>query len=310
MSKQFPIIEVPANALDEAETETLGTKYKFWFKHPKLGRCLYKKTSDNCHEDWSEKIASELCQLLGLPHAHYELAIWDAQRGTVSPSFLPESSTLTLGNEILAEMIPNYPQSQYRNLSQHTIDAVFRAIRDNDVSPPPTTGYPIGIETAIDTFLGYLLLDAWIGNGDRHHENWAFIKIQRKASKPTSIVHLAPTYDHASSLGRELLDSKREQKLQNRTVSAYIDKCRSALYASPEDRKPMKTFEVFAIAARYSPKGALVWLDCLSKISADDISELFERVPPDIISAIAIKFGEEILNLNKIRLCQLQEELT
>jgi hypothetical protein len=34
---------------------------------------------------------------------------------------------------------------------------------------------PDGITTAIDTFVGYLLLDAWIGNGDRHHENWRFI---------------------------------------------------------------------------------------------------------------------------------------
>jgi hypothetical protein len=27
------------------------------------------------------------------------------------------------------------------------------------------------INNAIDTFIGYLLLDAWSGNSDRHHEN-------------------------------------------------------------------------------------------------------------------------------------------
>jgi hypothetical protein len=90
MAEEFPIIVVPEAAYELSEIETMGTKYKFWFDDPNLGPCLYKQSRPNTGEDWAEKIAAELCKLLGLPHAQYELATWKSQRGTVSPSFLPD----------------------------------------------------------------------------------------------------------------------------------------------------------------------------------------------------------------------------
>lgn len=86
MSDPFPIIEVPLDA--SQDIEDLGTKEKFWFRHPYLGCCLFKKARLNTGEDWAEKIAAQLCKLLGLPHAEQELAIYKGEKGTVSPSFL------------------------------------------------------------------------------------------------------------------------------------------------------------------------------------------------------------------------------
>ncbi|BBD67139.1 hypothetical protein NIES4072_55680 [Nostoc commune NIES-4072] len=110
MPEQFPLIEVPLDA-PEAD-EDLGTKEKFWFRHQDLGRCLFKKARPNTGEDWAEKIAAELCELLGLPHADYELAVYNDDNGIISPSFLPsqKGGILTLGNEILARIVSNYPQ--------------------------------------------------------------------------------------------------------------------------------------------------------------------------------------------------------
>ncbi|NEP46691.1 MAG: HipA-like protein, partial [Okeania sp. SIO2H7] len=42
MSDLFPIIEVPEDATQE--TESLGTKFKFWFRQGQLD-CLYKQAS-------------------------------------------------------------------------------------------------------------------------------------------------------------------------------------------------------------------------------------------------------------------------
>ncbi|MBD2530615.1 hypothetical protein H6G97_13955 [Nostoc flagelliforme FACHB-838] len=81
MAKHFPIIEIPPDAPED--TEDLGTKEKFWFHHQDLGLCLYKKARPNTGEDWSEKIASELSDLLELPHADYELATFNSERGTL-----------------------------------------------------------------------------------------------------------------------------------------------------------------------------------------------------------------------------------
>lgn len=251
MAGQFPIIEVPLDA--SQDIEDLGTKYKFWFYHPDLGCCLFKKARLNTGEDWAEKIASELCKLLGLPHANYELATFNGENGIISPSFIPKSSLeldnensqtyldyeIRLGNQILYETVLHYPKD-LKNPSQHTIENVFNAIANSTANLPINWTPPDGITTAVETFVGYLLLDAWIGNSDRHHENWALI---RKADK--SDTYLAPTYDHASSMGRELRDNKRKSKLDNQSVIGYVEKCSSVLYASVDDSTTLKTVEAF-----------------------------------------------------------------
>ncbi|NEP10149.1 MAG: hypothetical protein F6K14_08015 [Symploca sp. SIO2C1] len=99
MPEAFPIVEVSQDAPEESEV--MGTKEKFWFNDQERGLCLYKKARLGTGEDWSEKIAAELCKLLGLPHADYELATFDGSWGIISPSFLPEDGSLIPGNEIL-----------------------------------------------------------------------------------------------------------------------------------------------------------------------------------------------------------------
>lgn len=298
MPEQFRLIEVPLDA-PEAD-EDLGTKEKFWFRHHDLGSCLFKKARPNTGEDWAEKIAAELCELLGLPHADYELAAYNGENGIISPSFLPsqKGGILTLGNEILARIVSNYPQHS-KDLSQHTIDNVFNAIGDASLNLPINWIPPEGISHATETFVGYLLLDAWIGNSDRHHENWAFISLQEK-------IYLAPTYDHASCLGRNESDSKRKSRLTTKdagfSVQAYVEKCNSALYARVGDKKTLKTFNAFCEAQQRYPDAGRVWLNNLARVSSNDTLELFERIPSNRISQTAIEFAQKILELNQNKL--------
>ncbi|MGK7920019.1 MAG: HipA domain-containing protein [Trichodesmium sp.] len=160
---------------------------------------------------------------------------------------------------------------------------------------------PKGIETAIETVIGYLLLDAWIGNTDRHHENWGFIM--------NNSVSLAPTFDHASSLGRELTDSQKQNKINNKVVKNYAAKSKSAMYDTIGDKKPMLTLNLFEKAAQKYPKAALIWLQNLANISAEDTLSLFERIPKNYISEISIEFAQEILTINQNRLLQIRENL-
>lgn len=59
-----------------------------------------------------------------------------------------------------------------------------------------------------------------IGNVDRHHENWGIL---RKRVDGEWYGRLAPTFDHASSLGRELVDTgankSRERYLNELGIS-------------------------------------------------------------------------------------------
>ena len=304
MTKKFQIFVVNPSVYNEQES--LGTKEKFWFSHEQLGRCLYKKSRSNvAGEDWSEKIVAELSRLLKLPHAEYELATCNSEYGIISRSFLPKNSNLVLGNEILARIYSDYPEDT-RDLSQHTIERIFGAFEKLEISTPFGWEALGNITKAQHTFIGYLLLDAWIGNSDRHHENWGFLELEEK-------LYLAPTYDHASSLGRNESDRKREARLRTRdngySVRAYADKCQSYLYANVDNRQRITTFQAFCEAAKLYPQAADIWLECLNNTSVDDTQRLFNRIPEHRISPAAIEFACEILICNRDRLLKFREQL-
>jgi len=65
--------------------------------------------------------------------------------------------------------VPDYPTSAIYGNRQHTIDIVLRVIKADYVNIPIGWTAPSGIQKAVEVFVGYLLLDAWIGNGERHH---------------------------------------------------------------------------------------------------------------------------------------------
>ena len=143
------------------------------------------------------------------------------------------------------------------------------------------------------------MLDAWIGNSDRHHENWGFIRIGQQD-------YLAPTYDCASSLGRNETDKKRQARLTTKdagfSVQAYVAKCKSCLYAEVSDRTRLKTLDAFLEAEKFSSEAARIWLERLAMVSATNTIELFNRLPAERISPLAIEFAQKILEINQQRL--------
>lgn len=289
MNKPFPIYEIADDAAQSEEA--MGTKFKFWLWHPDLGDCLFKMARPGTGEDWSEKIAAELCRFLSLPHASYELATWQdtsGQRfpGTLSPSFLPPDTALLHGNDILAGLTSTYPRAQSYRVSEHTLTSVFSALSSPGLRLPIGWTAPSGISSAMGVFIGYLLLDAWIGNGDRHHENWGFV-----IQLPEGVPHLAPTYDHASCLGRELQDAKRSTRLQQKTIGQYARKSRSAFYRQESDLKAVLTLDAFATEARRYPQSALIWLNQLENITSEVVQGMLSRIPAGRISPAALEFA-------------------
>jgi hypothetical protein len=182
----------------------MGTKRKFWFWNGETQRWfLFKYSREGTGEHWSEKIACEVADTLGLPHARVDLARHGGAWGVVVEDLrrVPESMSILHGNELLMEHDPNYPAAGGYRLSDHTLQRVAKAIEFHGVSLPmlPAT-LPLGVDDALGLFAGYLLLDALIGNTDRHHENWAVVV--SRSSPGARFLELAATYDHASSLGR------------------------------------------------------------------------------------------------------------
>jgi len=290
----FQVVEVPSAAANL--TEQLGTKPKFWYEGNKR---LFKEARPGTGEDWSEKVSSELCRLLGVPHATYDLAVWRGKRGVVTETFVPDGARLVHGNELLAKLVPDYPGAKFFRVRQHTLRRVLAIVED--------VLAPIGFEpfadvvSAVDVFLGYLMVDVWVANQDRHHENWGLISVARDNK-----IHLAPSYDHASSLGRIESDEEKRERLstrdRNRTVEKYVERATSAFYASQASPKPLPTLDAFMLAARFRPQAAISWLKRLESLSAAHTEAIFREISPDRISAVSIEFGQRILMSNRTRL--------
>ena len=70
----------------------------------------------------------------------------------------------------------------------------------------------------------------------------------------------------------------------------------------------MSTHDAFNEAGRMRPDAARSWLERLQNVSSHDIQRLFEQVPRDRITPVAIAFALKMLELNQKRLLALYEE--
>jgi len=305
MPPKFRIIEVPDDLFPKLEQ--MGTKFKFWYKDATHGFCLFKEGHPNTGEDWAERVAAELCKLLGMPHAVYRLAVWRGRRGVITQNFLGSNESYAAGNEVLFRLDTNYPKEE-RKAKKHSVENIFTAFESLKVQIPKESTPP-DITTAKQVFLGYLMLDAWISNTDRHHENWATI---RRFENEILTDRLAPTHDHAASLGCILLDDEKRERLttkdKNRTVEAYVSrsKARSAIFANETDTKPLTLIEAFQAASSHNPKASEIWLEKLENVTIDDIIEIFERIPKQLISEVSKDFAICLLEINRQRLLELK----
>jgi len=293
----YPIINISDKAADQLEQ--LGTKSKFWYADGNR-RMLFKVGRPNTGENWAEKVACEICKLLGLPHAHYEFATWGDKKGVITQSFVPPDARLILGNELLAHLIKDYDDSIRYGLRQHTVRRVMVVLSSPIVKLPINWHTPgLIFEKAADVFVGYLLLDVLISNQDRHHENWGLVIMGEN-------VHLAPTFDHASSLGRNETDNNRHNRLKTKdrgnSVEEFVKRAKSALYDTPTNAKALTTLEAFEEAFKIRPDACRYWLETLCGINNNAYFEIFAQIPEGEISEIGIEFALKRLECNTNRL--------
>ena len=281
--------------------EPLGSKPKFWFTDEGDKRFLFKADDRGTGEDWAEVVSARLCVLLGLPHVEYELAEeWNEGAfvlpGVVCPNMSPPPLSLVLGNQLLLERDPDYPKEQRFKVRKYTIDAVSSivetlALPDSQWMPER----PGELGNSLDVFVGYIMLDAWIANQDRHHENWAAIRGNE--------LQLAPTFDHGAALARNLTDDERADRLRTkdkrRNVQAFAQRARSAFYADQSSAKPLATHEAFRLFAGKAPNGTKYWVNRLTEIETDAVRGILEEVPAQRMSPTTCEFTLNLLVANR-----------
>lgn len=306
----YNIIEIPAEAAESSEQ--LGTKFKFWYSDKDHGLSLFKEGRPATGEDCAEKIACELAELLGMPHAKYEFARYQDKQGVISPILVSGGERLIHGNELLATFETDYGTNQAKPYRQreHTIRRVLGYFRGsvNLVGAPIRFSQTKEISTALDVFIGYLMFDAWIANQDRHDQNWGLVRTADGNS------FLAPSYDHGSSMGRNESDARRMAMLTTKDhgqhISKYVATARSAIYPQAPADVPVKallTLDAFLQAARQSQKAAHAWRERLSSIDESQVRAIIEKVPKCLMTDTARRFTVKLLELNRVRIlnCEL-----
>ena len=213
------------------------------------------------------------------------------------------------GNQVLFGRDEKYPAQQRFKAKKHNLANIFNTFEPLQVQLPREPAPPY-FTTAQQIFLGYLMLDAWIGNTDRHHENWALI---RRLENGDVTNRLAPTHDHAASLGCMLQDDERHERLttkdRGRTVEAYAQsaKARSAIYANEADARPLPLLDAFRVASTYNPDAAKVWLEQLESVTIGLVAGVLARLPAERISDVGKQFAARMLATNRQRLLDLRQ---
>ena len=281
----YQIVKIPLDAREDVEQ--LGSKPKFWVLLDD-GRWLFKEVRPNTGEDWAEKAAAEVARAIGVRSAKVELADYGDKRGCISRSFVDveDGQALVHGNEILSMRVTGYDKGKTFRQSDHTLENIHSAIRG--LFPPEHA------DKVLAELASYMVLDALIGNTDRHHENWGIL-LQFEPNTRALTLSVAPSFDHASSLGRELRDERRAELLTADRVGWYVGKGRGGIFRNPEDPHGANPLRIVQLAARAYPSLFRPSLERVAALRRAEVHEIIESIPCDRASEPAKQFAQAMI---------------
>lgn len=309
----WPLRRVDVSDWPVDRVEQAGSNTNLWLTEASSQqRWLHKDTvipSNGAEqgEDWSEVLSTRIAESMHVPRASTMLCTRDGRRGSISLSVVPAGYALWEGNVWLARdraigYFPHHegapgidPSRRHVKRPGHNLFNIKAAL--DGAVPPEGFGIPEPL-TAFDTLTGYLVLDALIANPDRHEQNWAVLVPQLL----TSPVRLAPSYDHASSLGYNLSDERRLACLSEpSSLSKWAEK--GTAHRFEHEAKP-ETLVAFAKRAldMCSEEGAEWWRAQVAQAEFDVVLDALSARAVGEMSVAATKFAHDLLVLNLRRL--------
>ena len=282
-------------------TEPVGSRRKFWIQDYANQDWLLKFPRHGTGEHWAEKVAAEIGRLFGVDTAQVELAWAGDQPVTICRSFLPNEAELEnlnspvftwfQGSEFLDLAVPDYDVRLIRPNKAHNIKNIIAVVLemtgDDNHNPMPDS------DRMLEAMASYAILDGLIGNTDRHHENWMVI-LNRDLR-----MHVAPSYDHASSLGRELRDEHRERILASNRVLDYLKRGRGGVFLDEKRTQAPSPLYLAQLVCRrlrrWRPRLAEEWFGRLNSVPDTEFRSIIDEVPPELMSDMAKEFAHQVV---------------
>ena len=118
---------------------------------------------------------------------------------------------------------------------------------------------------------------------------------------------LAPSYDHGSSLGRELQDVSRRITRSRTDILASDGVLNYQLgggsprgvYIRPHSRHAPPPLVTAQLICRWQPQVVRPWLDLLEGTTDNAFRDVIDRVPDEFISPVARDFAHRILVVSR-----------
>lgn len=292
--------------------EFKGSHAPIWLREPETGRLwlhknckLHRPRGVEClrDEDWTEAVSTQIAHAVGVPAAPVRMCLRNGARGSLSMDVRPEGYDLHNGvvvMEAVAGYIPHLEREPARDPGRpgvkrpgHTLKNIRAVLAAYDV-PPGFSGPPE--LDAFDVFVGYLALDAIVANRDRHEQNWAVLTPDRASSAAL----LAPTYDHASSLGFNLTDSVRASNLRN--LRRYAEGGTAHRFEHVGKNIPTLVDVAVEGLGLCTAAGRDHWVHQINELDLADIVVVIESKQIPEMSEVAATFARQLLELNIRRL--------
>jgi hypothetical protein len=268
--------------------EMRGKRPKYWARDGGGARWLRKEPRETRPtEPAIETSMLRVARAIGLPAPESAACVWrdpagTERRGIVVRLFLDDQEELSLGSVELSSAKQDY-DPQNHNL--HTLARVEEALRELERTGPTSLVTP---------FLEMLAFDAWIGNGDRHQENWGVLR------KGGVITRLAPMFDPAACLGVELQPGAHD--LAKLNLARYIGNCPSGF---GDGTRLIKMPEVLQILEGW-PEWKRVLRTSVARFESamDTVEQVIGQIPHEWLPAERAAFACRLLRVRLEMLSQ------
>ncbi|MFC5471940.1 phosphatidylinositol kinase [Cohnella suwonensis] len=305
----FPVIDISKWFYEDIFVS--GSKEKRWYRTPeenqlrlfKLPVSLTSGTNpegESTGEMWAEKIASEVGNTVGLEthqvdigylHVdplvleHYGLShefLGTGIYGALCKSFLNEGEEVLIeGADMIMDFDVTYDRKKLRgNTEIYRYDLLNRLFNKH------------GFESKLHEMI---LLDAILGNTDRHQDNFGIIRNERNKE-----IRMAPIYDNSSSLGRELPVERIKQLLSSQEMfDSYIRRSKTLIkIGSIDNIKKVSCIDLLGHALEQKPQIKNL-IQKLEQLTDEDTNNIVQNVPDEVMSEVQKEFVSRILRTRR-----------
>ena len=221
----------------------------------------------------SEYLGSHIFQSAGIPVQETALGTFGQQNVVVMKNFLSDDEVLVPFNDVGESSL-----ERDKELYHYSYEDIISMLEENRKST--------AVQETVERFWDMFIIDALIGNFDRHGGNWGFIKKDDR-------YRIAPVYDNGSSLfpklnsDTKLADVLNSEEELNRRIYTF-----PTSHIKHHNRKS-SYYEI--IHSRQYPQCNEALRRMMNRISLDRINSIIDAIPA--ISELRSQFYKRILKL-------------